>query len=102
MDSWKLGSGWGGYGLWNFIDKNRRYFYKGVHGDDINEYSRSKHIGDVRCLSGEWDDTEFNFFKDADYNITIISNFSGLTVPVPYMLDSLIMKTNSRCCLRSY
>ena len=35
------------------------------------------------CLSGEWDETEFNIFvlKDLDYNIMIISTFLGLNVP---------------------
>ena len=34
------------------------------------------------CLSGEWDETEFNIFvlKEPDYNIIMMSNFSGLTV----------------------
>ena len=34
-------------------------------------------------LSSEWDETEFNIFilKDPDYNIMMMSNFSGLTVP---------------------
>ena len=34
------------------------------------------------CLSGEWDEVEFNVFvlKDPDYNIMMISTFSGLTV----------------------
>ena len=35
------------------------------------------------CLSGEWDETEFNIFvlKELDYNIMMMSTFSGLTVP---------------------
>ena len=34
------------------------------------------------CLSGEWDETEFNvFFEDPDYNIIMMSKFWGLTVP---------------------
>ena len=34
------------------------------------------------CLSGEWYETEFNVFVfyDPDYNIMMMSNFSGLTV----------------------
>ena len=42
-----------------------------------------KNIGDVGCLSGEWDDTEFNVFvlKDPDYNIIMMSTFLCLTVP---------------------
>ena len=40
-------------------------------------------IGDMGCLSGEWDKTEFNIFvfKDPDYNIMMMSNFSVFTVP---------------------
>ena len=35
------------------------------------------------CLSGEWDETEFNIFvlKDLDYNIMMMSTFLGLNVP---------------------
>ena len=35
------------------------------------------------CLSGEWDETEFNIFvlKEPDYHIMMMSTFSGLTVP---------------------
>ena len=42
-----------------------------------------KKIGDVGCLSGEWDETEFNIFvlNDNNYNIIMMSTFSGLTVP---------------------
>ena len=34
------------------------------------------------CLSGEWYDTELDVFvlKDPGYNITLMKNFSGLTV----------------------
>ena len=34
------------------------------------------------CLSGEWDNTEFNIFvmKEPYYNIMMRSTFSGLTV----------------------
>ena len=34
------------------------------------------------CLGGEWDNTEFIIFvmKEPDYNIMMISTFSGLTV----------------------
>ena len=34
-------------------------------------------------LSGEWDETEFNNFimKEPDYNIMMISTFSGFSVP---------------------
>ena len=48
-DSWKWGRG-GGYG--SALVKNRHYLPRGVHGDGINEYFRSKNIGDVECLSG--------------------------------------------------
>ena len=35
------------------------------------------------CLSVEWDETELNFFifKEPEYNIMMMSTFSGLTVP---------------------
>ena len=34
------------------------------------------------CLSGEWDEKDFNIFvmKQPDYNIIMMSTFSGLTV----------------------
>ena len=34
------------------------------------------------CLSGEWDEKEFNIFvlKEPDYNIMMMSTFSGFTV----------------------
>ena len=69
--------------LWKCIDKNRWYWPKGFHGDIINNYFRSNNIVDVGCLSGEWDETEFNVFslKDPDFNIMMMSNFLGLTVP---------------------
>ena len=37
----------------------------------------------MECISGEWDETEFTVFvlKGPDYNIIIMSTFSGLTVP---------------------
>ena len=35
---------------------------RGVCVYGINEYSSTKHIGVMRCISYEWDDTEF-FFK---------------------------------------
>ena len=57
-DSWKQGRG--GYGI--ALIKKRRYWPKGFHGDAINEYFMSKIIGDVGCLSGEWDETEFYFY----------------------------------------
>ena len=60
----------------------RRYWTRGVHGDAINKYYRSKNIGDMGCISDEWDDTEFNIFdlKEYSYNIMMMSTFSGLTV----------------------
>ena len=63
--------------------KKRRYWPRGIHGDEINEYFSTKNIGDVGCLSGEWDETEFNIFvmKEPDYNMVMISTFSGFTVP---------------------
>ena len=33
----------------------------GVYGDAIIDYLRSQNIGDVGCISSEWDETEFNF-----------------------------------------
>ena len=35
------------------------------------------------CLSGEWEEKEINNFvlNEPDYNILMMSNFSGLTVP---------------------
>ena len=48
--------------LWKCIEKKRRYWPRGVRGDDINNYFRSKNSGDVGCLSGELDETEFNIF----------------------------------------
>ena len=59
-----------------------RYWPRGVYGYAINNYVRSKNIGDVGCLSGEWEKTELNIFvlKESDYNITMMSNFSGLIV----------------------
>ena len=34
------------------------------------------------CLIGEWDEKEFDMFdwKEPDYNIIMISTFSGLTI----------------------
>ena len=42
-----------------------------------------KKIGDVGCLSGEWEEKEINNFvlNEPDYNIMMMSTFSGLTVP---------------------
>ena len=40
----------------------RHYWTRGVHGDGINKYYSSKHIGDMVCISDGWDDTEFNIF----------------------------------------
>ena len=42
--------------------KKRCYFPKWIHGDSINYYFRYKIIGDVECLTGEWDETVFFFF----------------------------------------
>ena len=47
--------------------KMRLYWPRGFHGYGINDYFSSKNIGDVVCISGEWDDTEFNFvLKEPD------------------------------------
>ena len=48
--------------LWKCIDQKRHYWPRGVHGDGINGYFRSKNIGYAGCLIGEWDEAEFNFF----------------------------------------
>ena len=63
--------------------KNRRYWPKGFHRDGINNGIRSKNIGDMGCIIGEWDETEFDVFilKEPDHNIMTMSNFLGLTVP---------------------
>ena len=61
--------------------KKRRYCLRGVHGDSNNGYFSTKSIGGVECLSGEWDETEFNFFMNKpDYDIIMMSTFSDLTV----------------------
>ena len=40
----------------------------------MNGYFSSKNISDVVCLSGEWDETEFNIFlmKEPGYNIMLM------------------------------
>ena len=50
----------GVYGI--VLIKKRRYWPRGFYGYAINDYFRSKNIGDVRCLSGEWENTEFNIY----------------------------------------
>ena len=47
---------------------------RGVYGDVIDNYFCSKHIVDIGCLSGEWDETDFNLFvlKYPDYNIMMM------------------------------
>ena len=39
----------------------------------------SKKIGVVGCISGAWDETEFNVFvlKEPNHNIMMMSTFSG-------------------------
>ena len=71
----------GGYG--SALIKKRRYCTKVIHGDSINEYFVSKHIGGVGCLSGGWYETDFNVyvFKKPDYTIMMMPNFLGFTVP---------------------
>ena len=68
----KMNGGGGGYG--SALMKKRYYWPRGVHRDGINECFRSKNVGDVGCLSGEWDETEFNVFvlKEPDYNIIMM------------------------------
>ena len=39
-----------------------RYWPRRVHRDGIKNYLRSKNIGDMGCLIGEWDETYFNGF----------------------------------------
>ena len=62
--------------------KKRRYWPRGVYVYAINDYFRSKNIGNVGCLSGEWDEIESDIFvlKDPNYNIMMMSIFSGLNV----------------------
>ena len=50
--------GWGVCG--SALIKKRRFWPREVHGDGINDYFRSKNIGDVGYPSGERDKTEFN------------------------------------------
>ena len=59
------------------VAKKRQYWPNGVHGYSINDYFRSKNIGDIGRLSGELDKKEFNVFvlKDPDCNITMMSIF---------------------------
>ena len=49
---------------------------------EINEYFSTDKIGNVGCISDEWDEAEFNIFvmKEPDYNIIMMSTFVGLTV----------------------
>ena len=63
--------------------KMRRYWPRGVYGDGVYDCSSTKNIGDVGCLSGEWNETEFNIFvmKEPDHNIMMMSTFSGFTMP---------------------
>ena len=42
--------------------KKRNYWPIGINRYFINGYFRSKHTGDVGCISGKWDETEFNIF----------------------------------------
>ena len=50
--------------------------------DMVLTSTSGKNIGDVGCLSGKRYETDFNvFLKDPDYDITMRSKFSGLTVP---------------------
>ena len=59
--------------------KKRLYWTRGFHWDETNDSFRAKNIGDLGCISGEWDDTEFNIFvlKDPGYNIIIMSKTIG-------------------------
>ena len=49
--------------------KKRRYWTRWVRGNGTDEYFRLKTIGDVVCLSGECDDTEFNISFKISLNI---------------------------------
>ena len=53
-----------------------------VNGDVIDNYFSTQNIFALGCLSGEWDDIGFNIFvmKEPDYNITMMSTFSGFTM----------------------
>ena len=57
--------------------------FREVYGDAIKNYFRSKHIRDVVCLSGEWDETQFNIFvlKEPDYKCMMMSTFLVFTLP---------------------
>ena len=81
--------------------KKRWYCHRGFHGDGINEYPSQKNIVDVVCLSCEWYNIYFNIFvtKEPDYNIMMISNFSGLNVTEVQkeyirMLNGEVLKCN--------
>ena len=73
--------------------KNRHYWPRGFHGYGVNEYFSKKKIWDVRCISGEWYEMEFTIFvmKDHDYNIMMMPNFSGLTVPEDHKEEIAMM-----------
>ena len=62
--------------------KKSHYWPRGVHRNGINKYVRSEDIGYMGCLSGEWDDADFNVFvlKDRNFNITTMSKISYLNV----------------------
>ena len=55
---------------------------RGIHGCRISD-NFSFFCGSLGCLSSEWDETYFNSFvmKEPDYNIIMMSTFSGLYVP---------------------
>ena len=42
--------------------KQRCFWPREDHGDGIDEYFSTENIGDMGCLRGEWDETEFNIF----------------------------------------
>ena len=67
----------------NSFIKQRRYWPREVYGYYVNDYFRSKNIGDLGSLSGEQDKTEFKIsvLKEPSYSIMIMSTFSVFTVP---------------------
>ena len=58
--------------------KKRRYWPKGVPGDDIDEYMANKNVGDCCCFEFKWTDEEQTSYfvyalKEPDYVTKIIS-----------------------------
>ena len=62
--------------------KKRFYWTRGVHVDGNKKELSAKNIGDMVCISDEWDETDFNIYilKYSNYNIMMMSTFSDLTM----------------------